>query len=275
MDQTRYDLDLFVEINEEYSQSSAALAQVSATKQDDADHLAASARRIAQVDKDLHFSTGMRVLEVGCGRSHLGAMLKRDYGCEVVGLDIRTYPEWDDFLSDGLDLRIHDISQTSNDSLGTFDRIMALAVWEHMEHPYAALTAVKDLLRPGGDSLAYISANLYRGPKASHRYRDVFFPWPHLLFDDDVFVEFHKGRGRDNVEGCVGEQAHRRALRDVPPAAQFRSREAVDYGEANRRSVLPTVHRQAWAIPPLRSREGLYLHGPCAEAAKPNSQIYE
>ena len=197
-----YDLDLFMELNEEYSQSSAALAQVGATRQDDADHFAASARRITQVDKDLHFDRGMRVLEVGCGRGHLGAILKRDYGCEVVGLDIRTYPDWDEFLSDGLDLRIHDISQSDNDSLGKFDRIVALAVWEHMEHPYAALTAVKDLLRPGGDGLAYISANLYRGPKASHRYRDVFFPWPHLLFEDDVFVEFYKGRGRNNVRAA-------------------------------------------------------------------------
>ena len=92
-----YDLDLFMELNEEYSQSSAALAQVGATRQDDADHFAASARRITQVDKDLHFDRGMRVLEVGCGRGHLGAILKRDYGCEVVGLDIRTYPEWDEF----------------------------------------------------------------------------------------------------------------------------------------------------------------------------------
>lgn len=198
----RYDLDLFVELNEEYSQNSAALAQVSATRQDDADHYAASARRLAQVDKDLHFESGMRVLEVGCGRGHLGDILRRDYGCEVVGLDIRTYPEWDEFLSDGLDLRIHDISQQDNDSLGKFDRIVALAVWEHMEHPYAGLTAVKDLLRPGGDSRAYISANLYRGPKASHRYRDVYFPWPHLLFEDDVFVEFFKTRGRHNVRAA-------------------------------------------------------------------------
>ena len=43
---------------------------------------------------------------------------------------------------------------------------------------------------------------MYRGPKASHRYRDVFFPWPHLLFDDDVFVEFYKGRGRNNVRAA-------------------------------------------------------------------------
>ena len=51
-----------------------------------------------------------------------------------------------------------------------------------------------ELLRPGGRM--YLSANLYRGPKASHRYREVFFPWPHLLFSDDVFAEFYVSIGK-------------------------------------------------------------------------------
>ena len=38
MTQPRYDLDLFIELNDEYAQSSVALAQVNATRQDDADH---------------------------------------------------------------------------------------------------------------------------------------------------------------------------------------------------------------------------------------------
>ena len=197
-----YDLDLFRELNEEYSENSAAQAHVAAIRQSEADRLASTAKRLERVDRDLKFKRGMRVLEIGCGRGHLGAILTRAYGCEVVGVDIRTYEDWDGFLDEGLDLRIHDISEMDNDALGKFDRIIALAVWEHIEHPYAALTAVNELLRPGGESLAYIQANLYRGPKASHRYRDVYFPWPHLLFEDDVFVEFYEGRGRRNVRAA-------------------------------------------------------------------------
>ena len=202
MEQLHYDLDLFIELNKQYAQTSTALAQVAATVQIDVNRFETAASRIAQVNKDLNFESGMRVLEIGCGRGHMSSVLKRDYGCEVVGLDIRRYPEWHDFLSAGLDLRIHDISQMKNDELGTFDRIVSLAVWEHMEHPYSALTAVKDLLNSDGESLAYISANLHRGPKASHRYREVFFPWPHLLFDDDVFVQFYQGLAQNNVRAA-------------------------------------------------------------------------
>ncbi len=199
MDQIHYDIDLFEELNEQYSRNEAAIQLAGAHKQKDDDPFASTAGRLRIVHNSLNFKKGMRVLEIGCGRGYMCSTLQEEFGCEVVGVDIRTYPEWDKFKGEGLDLRIHDISRMNNDDLGVFDRIVALAVWEHMEHPYAGLSAVKDLLRPAGKGLAYLSANLYRGPRASHRYRDVYFPWPHLLFDDDVFVEFYRRRGRNNV----------------------------------------------------------------------------
>lgn len=202
MERLLYDLDLFMELNEQYSRNDAALKQASAIKDKDTNPLENTIKRISYVDRFLQFKKGMRVLEIGCGRGHLSSLLKLKYGCDVVGVDIRTYPEWEEFQSEGLDLRIHDVSTMNNDDLGNFDRIIALVVWEHMEHPYAGLTAVKDLLKPAGKGLAYISANLYRGPKASHRYREVFFPWPHLLFEDEVFIQFYRRQGRNNVRAA-------------------------------------------------------------------------
>ncbi len=202
MERILYDLDLFMELNEQYSRNDAALKQASAIKDKDTNPLENTIKRISYVDRFLQFKKGMRVLEIGCGRGHLSSLLKLKYGCDVVGVDIRTYPEWEEFQSEGLDLRIHDVSTMNNDDLGNFDRIIALVVWEHMEHPYAGLTAVKDLLKPAGKGLAYISANLYRGPKASHRYREVFFPWPHLLFEDEVFIQFYRRQGRNNVRAA-------------------------------------------------------------------------
>jgi hypothetical protein len=51
------------------------------------------------------------------------------------------------------------------------------------------------VLKPGG--LAWLHVNLYAGPKASHRYRQIFFPWPHLLFSDDVIREWDARHGRE------------------------------------------------------------------------------
>jgi hypothetical protein len=70
---------------------------------------------------------------------------------------------------------------------------VSFTTFEHVEHPHAALAELFRVMKPGG--LAYVKANLFRGPMASHRYRNVFFPWPHLLFADDVFREFFRRQG--------------------------------------------------------------------------------
>lgn len=61
------------------------------------------------------------------------------------------------------------------------------------------LQRAHDLLVPGGNLL--LSANLYRGPKASHRYREIFFPWPHLLFSDEVIDDFYRNHLKMIPEG--------------------------------------------------------------------------
>jgi hypothetical protein len=64
-------------------------------------------------------------------------------------------------------------------------------VFEHVAHPYAALAALHKVLRPGG--LAWISANLHRGPHYLAPLRHVTFLPPPV--EDDVFREFFRRRG--------------------------------------------------------------------------------
>jgi hypothetical protein len=49
-------------------------------------------------------------------------------------------------------------------------------------------------MRPG--ALAWIKANLYRGANASHLTASIDFPYPHLLFDDEVFEEWFRRQGK-------------------------------------------------------------------------------
>jgi len=185
-DRPHFDLELFLALNEEYR---ARPIVPQPRSFDDRSLADGAARRLDQIEKRLDLD-GKRILEIGCGRGHICRRLADDYGCEAVGVDIKEYPHWQELSGNGVDLRIHDVSQDDNGVLGTFDVILSFAVWEHVEHPYAALEGVRRLLAPEGR--AYIYANLYRGPKASHRYREVFFPWPHLLFTDEVFEQFYE-----------------------------------------------------------------------------------
>ena len=67
---------------------------------------------------------------------------------------------------------------------------MSFVVFEHVCLPYESLQSLYNLLEPNGQ--LYFSSCLWRGTAASHRYREILFPWPHLLFQDKVFAEYYE-----------------------------------------------------------------------------------
>jgi 2-polyprenyl-3-methyl-5-hydroxy-6-metoxy-1,4-benzoquinol methylase len=192
---TRFDVDLFCALNSEYAETPL----VRRPRSLELDGLAEAARtRLTGVETAGVPLRGRRVLEIGCGAGALSRVLAEEYDCDVVGLDIVAKPSWSTLGHPRVDLRVLDISTEDSAALGRFDAIVSFVVLEHVAHPYAMLTAVEHLLQPGGR--AYLSANLYRGPMASHRYREVFFPWPHLLFPEHVFTEFYtRVHGRPGI----------------------------------------------------------------------------
>lgn len=191
MNSTRrtYDLELFTALNKEYAKEPIVKAPRS---HNDEDLEVQARRRSESLDKRFGLR-GKRVLEIGCGAGHLCKLLQDHLGCEVIGVDVEKYNQWDGFIADGADLRLHDITLGDNAALGQFDRIYSYAVWEHMVRPLEGIDAVRGLLTDDGQ--AYIAANLYRGQTASHRYRQIHFPWPHLLFDDEVFKQYYLANG--------------------------------------------------------------------------------
>jgi SAM-dependent methyltransferase len=188
----RYDLELFQSLNADYRDKPLVAAPRNLA--DGAAMARQASTRAGRLVK-AHRIAGLRCLEIGCGRGETARALAREHGCDVTGLDIAVYPGWAEVLEPRARLLRLDVTAEPFEHLGSFDFIYSFAVWEHIRHPFAALRAAFDLLRPGGRM--YLNANLYRGPTASHRYREVFFPWPHLLFADEVFEAFYWGqRGR-------------------------------------------------------------------------------
>lgn len=157
----------------------------------------------AQADKRLdylqkHFDLkGKRCLEVGCGRGETAVRLAQRFSSRVVGVDAHAYPEWAERRSTEVELEEVDLTERNPYKPESFDFIYSLAVLEHVQRPLEMLAAIHKLLKPGG--MVYLTANLYRGPMASHRYREVYFPWPHLLFADEVFTKFY-----ERLDGRVG-----------------------------------------------------------------------
>jgi ubiquinone/menaquinone biosynthesis C-methylase UbiE len=187
MNRVKFDLELFSALNREYAKQPAAPKSTAAS-------IAARAeKRTRRLDK-LFDIRGKRVLDVGCGRGAVAHELAKTYGCHVTGVDIEEYPEWSQQSHPRLSLRKLDISQAHDLPLHSFDVIYSWSVMEHVAHPFQMLKTCAELLAPRGRF--FLVAHLYRSVTGSHRTGSVFFPWPHLLFTDDVFEAFCVQSGR-------------------------------------------------------------------------------
>jgi len=185
-----FDLELFVELNREYASKPLVPKPRSYTR---SAVVSAGEIRARQLRERFNLA-GKRVLEVGCGRGEVLHALAGALDVEALGVDVNRYELWDEFAGPSLSFERLDVTAESYSHLGRFDFVFSIAVWEHIHHPHGALAAVHDLLGPGGR--AYIVANLHRGPRASHRYREIYFPWPHLLFRPAVFRQYYESLGR-------------------------------------------------------------------------------
>jgi SAM-dependent methyltransferase len=190
----RFDLQLFEELDEAYA--ATPLKQVSVPRDVDARREKAT-RRIANMSRDLDAEfAGAKVLELGCGHGWQALMLVEEAAAaEVIAVDVRSYPAWETIQHPHVRFIEADMAGEAVVAPDSVDFLISGAVLEHVSQPLRMLHAIYDCLRPGGRAWLYF--NLYRGPQASHRYNDVRFPWPHLLFDDEICEQwFEKHRGR-------------------------------------------------------------------------------
>ncbi len=187
----KYDLALFKELNEEYRAKPLVPSPPRYAPAIVSDR---GAKRATALVKQ-HKIAGKTVLEIGCGRGEVLRALAENHKCRAYGVDITLYEEWKS-LPDTVRTFQVDLAQTEADlGVRDFDFVYSFAVWEHILHPSSMLRRVHQLLKKKGNF--FFSANLYRGPKASHLYRDIYFPFPHLLFSDEVFEEYYVSRGKE------------------------------------------------------------------------------
>jgi SAM-dependent methyltransferase len=177
-----YDLELFEALNAEYAEhplvNSAPMYDYDAVAQRSRSRLGGIHERIGL--------DGRTVLEVGCGAGFEVWNLAHHFGSDAWGIDMSPRAGWPALRGEHVHLIEGDIAGDHGLAPGSFDRAISFTVWEHITHPESALRELYRVMKPGG--LAWIRANLYRGPTASHLYRDITFPFPHLLFQDDVIA---------------------------------------------------------------------------------------
>jgi ubiquinone/menaquinone biosynthesis C-methylase UbiE len=186
----RFDISLLEDLNAEYASKPVAPQPRSYSS----DAMFESARRRVRWAHNHVDLRNQKVLEIGCGNGVEAWTMANSLGADVYGIDVMYLGSWDTLAGDRCQFLCADLTQNNPFPENTFDRIVSYTVWEHVMHPHALLEQTYRILKPGG--LHWLRANLYAGPKASHRYREIFFPWPHLLFTDEVVRDWDIEHGR-------------------------------------------------------------------------------
>jgi SAM-dependent methyltransferase len=185
-----FDIDLMEELHAEYLSHPVVPVAPGRAAPERAERARA---RLLDVHREIDLAN-RRVLEIGCGAGYEVWYLSHHFGADAWGLDIVERAAWQALADERTHFMLGDFTAERLFEADAFDRVISFAVWEHIAHPEAALAETFRLLRPGG--LAWVKANLHRGPMASHLYADIAFPYPHLLFEDAVIREFMRRRGR-------------------------------------------------------------------------------
>ena len=178
-----FDVDLFDSLNAEYADRPLVAEP---QRYDDASLLERAQIRLSAVHRTIDLRRGP-VLEFGCGAGYEIWRLSHAFDVAGWGVDIQERQAWASLADARTQFVCADLATDRPFEADYFERVVSFTVFEHVDHPYAALEELFRVMKPGG--LAWIKANLYRGPMASHRYRWINFPFPHLLFTDEVLRE--------------------------------------------------------------------------------------
>jgi ubiquinone/menaquinone biosynthesis C-methylase UbiE len=234
-----YDLNLLEALNDEYANSEKMLPKV---KRDRKSITEKALSRIDSMQRQLKTDfKGKTVLELGCGKAMITANLPKVAGVKkAIGIDIVAYDEWKEHKSRKISLIKGDLATEQLVEEESVDIVVSGAVMEHVTKPIEMIEAIYRTLRPGG--IAWMYFNLQRGPRASHRYNEIYFPWSHLLFDDSVCAEFY---GKHKKEEYKFEEVS--SLLNKSKIRKYISEDSNSFSWVNRMTVgeYLTVFKQA------------------------------
>jgi SAM-dependent methyltransferase len=140
-------------------------------------HKAVAERRLETLARHVGLK-GKAVLEFGTGRGHLAALLPKAGAIRVVGVESRSYPEWDKGDQKKVELIAGDLGNENLVDPESVDVVVSAGAFDRLAEPVQALGQLYRALAAGGEAWLYFS--LYRGPGPGAK-RDGLLPWPHLL----------------------------------------------------------------------------------------------
>lgn len=129
--------------------------------------------------------------DIGCGHGQLAKAASERGFKKVLGIDIKENDRWNEYIkgTKNLTYKKMDILKDSMDE--KFQVVTSIAAFEHFEHPELMLNKMSNFVKNGGYLFIHF-APIWRSTNGHHLYRHIQFPWYHLIFSDDVRMEYYK-----------------------------------------------------------------------------------
>ncbi|MCL1976332.1 MAG: methyltransferase domain-containing protein [Firmicutes bacterium] len=188
----KYDIDLLKLLNEEYKNKK--VVKNPPQQYDDSFKISEANQMIDFLSQKMSF-TGVKILEIGCGGGYTSYQIAKRFNCKIVGVDIYEDAAWQRNVHKNVQYKCVDLGVNNPFNEEEFDIIISIVAWEHMKHPFEILQQATKVLKRGGSF--FIRANQYRSAIAHHLYRQIYFPYPHLLFDDELVIDFAVQNGAE------------------------------------------------------------------------------
>ncbi len=131
-----------------------------------------------------------RVLELGCAAGAMSAVLRKHYGCAVVGVeqDAAALESARPYCETVIQANLDDETWPSQLPRKPIDTVLAADVLEHLRDPFACLRQARDLLGPGGELVVSVPNIAHAGVVAALLNND--FPYRDTGLLDRTHIHF-------------------------------------------------------------------------------------
>lgn len=177
---------------------------------------------------------GKRVLDFGCGEGYQAIAMAQRGARAVVGFDTMS----DLFERTAVAMAGRVGAETPVTFTGTwpaddtYDVVVSLDCMEHVDDPSAVLTAIGEVLNPGGVALISFGPP-WHAPYGAHMYFFTKVPWVHLLFSESTVMQARAQYREDGAtryrEAGLGQLTVRRWERALQDQSSRFTVERISY----------------------------------------------
>jgi 2-polyprenyl-3-methyl-5-hydroxy-6-metoxy-1,4-benzoquinol methylase len=168
-------------------------------------------RRLASLFENADLRPGMKVLEIGCGRSTWLPYLAQTHGCAASGIDVEPFAAElarANLRGAGVDGDVYCGDAFAPDQwpdlIGRFDLVFSMGVIEHFTTPVEQLVRLGRYIKPGGRVLTTVPN--FRGVNdLLQRLVDIERLEMHVIYDAKRLARVHQAAGFATLKsGYVG-----------------------------------------------------------------------